>query len=120
MDELEQLKCIAVENEVELIPLNFGIIASYYYINTTTIENFSKNIREDSKLKNLLEVITSATEFEDIPIRHGEESVLRNLNSEFLYYKLEKPNYNEPSIKANILLQCHFNRTELSSDFVYD
>jgi pre-mRNA-splicing helicase BRR2 len=32
LNDLEQSKCISVENETELAPLNLGMIASYYYI----------------------------------------------------------------------------------------
>ena len=39
---LEQNKCIAIEETVELLPLNFGYISSYYYIKTDTVELFSK------------------------------------------------------------------------------
>lgn len=39
------MKCIAVEEELELLPLNLGIISNYYYINTTTIEMFAENIK---------------------------------------------------------------------------
>ncbi len=35
--DLEQSKCVAVEEEVDLSPLNLGMIAAYYYINYTTI-----------------------------------------------------------------------------------
>lgn len=35
--DLEQSKCIAVEDDMDLAPLNLGMIAAYYYINYTTI-----------------------------------------------------------------------------------
>ena len=35
--DLEQSKCIAIEEEIDLSPLNLGMIAAYYYINYTTI-----------------------------------------------------------------------------------
>ena len=35
--DLEQSKCIAIEEEMDLSPLNLGMIAAYYYINYTTI-----------------------------------------------------------------------------------
>ena len=34
------LQCIAVEEEMDLSPLNLGMIAAYYYINYTTIGEF--------------------------------------------------------------------------------
>lgn len=37
LDDLEKSKCMAVEEEMDLSPLNLGMIASYYYINYTTI-----------------------------------------------------------------------------------
>jgi len=41
VQELAEMKCLAIEEEVELIPLNLGIISSFYYINTATIELFA-------------------------------------------------------------------------------
>ena len=35
--DLEQSKCISVEDEIDCLPLNLGMIAAYYYINYTTI-----------------------------------------------------------------------------------
>ena len=35
--DLEQSKCIAIEDDMDLSPLNLGMIAAYYYINYTTI-----------------------------------------------------------------------------------
>lgn len=31
------VQCIAIEDEMDLSPLNLGMIAAYYYINYTTI-----------------------------------------------------------------------------------
>lgn len=45
------MKCIANEDNEELIPVNLGIISSFYYINTSTIEIFSDNLKDDSKMK---------------------------------------------------------------------
>ena len=32
LDDLKQMKCIAIEDEVDVSPLNLGMIAAYYYI----------------------------------------------------------------------------------------
>lgn len=37
LHDLEQSKCISVEDEMDTLPLNLGMIAAYYYINYTTI-----------------------------------------------------------------------------------
>ena len=41
LSDLEQSKCISIEDEVDVAPLNLGMIAAYYYINYTTIGNLS-------------------------------------------------------------------------------
>lgn len=41
LSDLEQSKCISVEDEMDTLPLNLGMIAAYYYINYTTIGTFS-------------------------------------------------------------------------------
>uniref|UniRef100_A0A7N8XRZ3 Activating signal cointegrator 1 complex subunit 3 n=1 Tax=Mastacembelus armatus TaxID=205130 RepID=A0A7N8XRZ3_9TELE len=37
LNDLEQSKCISIEDEMDVAPLNLGMIAAYYYINYTTI-----------------------------------------------------------------------------------
>lgn len=37
LHDLEQSKCISIEDEMDVAPLNLGMIAAYYYINYTTI-----------------------------------------------------------------------------------
>ncbi|XP_006815714.1 U5 small nuclear ribonucleoprotein 200 kDa helicase-like [Saccoglossus kowalevskii] len=41
LSDLEQSKCISIEDEMDVSPLNLGMIAAYYYINYTTIEFIS-------------------------------------------------------------------------------
>lgn len=48
--DLEQSRCIAVEDEMDLAPLNLGMIAAYYYIDYTTIEMFSLSLTEKTKV----------------------------------------------------------------------
>ena len=42
--DLEQSKCISIEDEMDLSPLNLGMIAAYYYINYTTIGMYATPI----------------------------------------------------------------------------
>lgn len=44
LSDLEQSKCISIEDEMDVMPLNLGMIAAYYYINYTTIGWFPPKI----------------------------------------------------------------------------
>ena len=72
LTDLENSKVIAVEDEMDLEPLNLGMIAAYYYISYTTIELFSSSLTAKTKLKGLLDIISSASEFDSLPMRPGE------------------------------------------------
>ena len=64
---------------MDLSPSNLGLIASYYYISYTTTERFSSSLTSKTKMKGLLEILASASEYAQLPIRPGEEEVVRRL-----------------------------------------
>jgi len=117
--DLEQSKCITVEEEMDISPLNLGMIACYYNVKYTTIELFQSSLVAKTKLKGLIEILSSSAEYESIPIRHGEEKFLRKL-ANHLPLKIEKPNYTDPHTKVNVLLQAHFSRRGLAADLARD
>ncbi|CAC5400832.1 SNRNP200 [Mytilus coruscus] len=119
ISDLEQSKCISIEDEMDVTPLNLGMIAAYYYINYTTIETFSMSLNGKTKIKGLLEIISNAAEYEDIPIRHHEDNILRQLSSR-LPNKPSNPKYNDPHLKTNLLLQAHLSRMQLSAELQQD
>ena len=104
LGELEHSKCISIEEDMDTAPLNLGMIAAYYYINYTTIELFSMSLNNKTKIRGLIEIISAAAEYEDLPIRHGEDALLRNLATR-LPNKLQSSKFNDPHVKANLLLQ---------------
>jgi len=120
IEELEAAQCLTVEDDVKLSADNLGRIISYYYIKHSTIKMFAKSLNESRKLKGILEILSAASEFEETPIRHDEETLLRILNEQVQYPLDKKENLNEPANKANILLQCHFGRIPISADFATD
>lgn len=120
IDELEKAQCLQVEQEVMLLPTNLGRIACYYYIRYQTMQMFTKSLNDGRKLRGLLEILANSNEFEEIPIRHGEEGLLQLLNDEIQFRLDGKEKLNEPASKTNILLQCHFNRIPISADFATD
>jgi len=120
LDDLQQSKCIAIEDETELSPLNLGMIAAYYYIKYTTVELFSNSLSKKTKLRGLLEILSSATEFETIQVRHREDYALKKL-AHHLPLKISDPgSYNDSATKTNILLQSHFSRVPLAAAVASD
>lgn len=119
LSDLEESRCITVENDYDVHPLNLGMIACYYNIKYTTIEMFNSSLKSSTKLKGLIEILSSASEFELLPIRQGEEKVLRKLGNH-LPLKIDNPNYTNPASKVNVLLQAYFSRRGLTADLTAD
>ncbi|XP_021900582.1 LOW QUALITY PROTEIN: DExH-box ATP-dependent RNA helicase DExH12 [Carica papaya] len=119
LSDLEASKCVAIEEDMELSPLNLGMIASYYYISYTTIERFSSLLTSKTKMKGLLEILTSASEYAQLPIRPGEEDVVRRLINH-QRFSFENPKCTDPHVKANALLQAHFSRQAVGGNLALD
>ncbi|KAL7126329.1 hypothetical protein ABFS83_14G178900 [Erythranthe nasuta] len=119
LSDLEASKCVAVEEDVLLSPLNLGLISSYYYISYTTIERFSSSLTSKTKLKGLLEILASASEYELIPVRPGEEELIRRL-IHHQRFSFENPKFTDPNVKANALLQAHFSRQSIGGTLASD
>uniref|UniRef100_A0A8C9WR33 U5 small nuclear ribonucleoprotein 200 kDa helicase n=1 Tax=Scleropages formosus TaxID=113540 RepID=A0A8C9WR33_SCLFO len=119
LNDLEQSKCISIEDEMDVAPLNLGMIAAYYYINYTTIELFSMSLNAKTKIRGLIEIISNAAEYKNIPIRHHEDTLLRQL-AQKVPHKLNNPKFNDPHVKTNLLLQSHLSRMQLSAELQSD
>ncbi|WCJ44783.1 U5 small nuclear ribonucleoprotein helicase putative [Euphorbia peplus] len=119
LSELEASKCVSIEEDMDLSPLNLGMIASYYYISYTTIERFSSSLTPKTKMKGLLDILASASEYAQIPIRPGEEEKLRRLINH-QRFSFENPRLTDPHVKANVLLQAHFSRQSVGGTLALD
>lgn len=125
LNDLQQSKCISIEEDIDCVPLNLGMIAAYYYINYSTIELFALSLNNKTKIRGLLEIISSATEYEDISVRHKEDALLRTLVTK-LPNKPSPPSgqtsvrYNDPHVKTYLLLQAHLSRIQLGAELQGD
>ncbi|UZJ56862.1 hypothetical protein CBS101457_006182 [Exobasidium rhododendri] len=119
LNDLESSKCIAIEDEMDVSPLNLGMISSFYNVSYITIDVFNMSLKGRTKLKGLLEIVSSAAEFEDLPIRQHEDALLRRIYDR-LPFKLDKINFLSPYHKVFILLQAHFSRLSLPLDLAKD
>ncbi|KAJ0245473.1 Sec63 domain-containing protein [Hirschfeldia incana] len=113
------IKCIEIEDEMDLSAFNLHMISSYYYISYTTIERFSSLLSSKTKMKGLLEILTSASEYDMIPIKLGEEDIVRRLINH-QRFSFEDPHCIDPHVKANSLLQAHFSRQSITTNFEMD
>lgn len=77
------------------------------------------SLNERTKLKGLLEIVSSASEFEDVPIRHHEDVLLQRIYDRSPV-KLDTQDYSSPHFKTFVLLQAHFSRLSLPADLAED
>ncbi len=117
--DLENSKCIAIEDEMDVSPLNLGMISSFYNVSYVTIDVFNMSLKDKTKMRGLLEIVSSAAEFEDIPIRQHEDVILQKIYNR-VPHKLDKINFNSPYHKVFVLLQAHFARLSLPADLESD
>jgi pre-mRNA-splicing helicase BRR2 len=119
LQHLEESHCINVQDEMDLAPLNLGMIASHYYIQYYTVDVFSSSIKENTRFKALLSVLAAASEFDSLAVRHKEDHQIAQLAAH-LPVKIEQPTWNDPHTKVNVLLQCHLSRRQLPLDLKAD
>ncbi|NWV34822.1 U520 helicase, partial [Grantiella picta] len=82
-------------------------------------ELFSMSLNAKTKVRGLIEIISNAAEYENIPIRHHEDNLLRQL-AQKVPHKLTNPKFNDPHVKTNLLLQAHLSRMQLSAELQSD
>ncbi|OAX81734.1 hypothetical protein ACJ72_03925 [Emergomyces africanus] len=120
LKELSEAKIIDLDEEDDtLSPLNAAMIAAYYNISFITMQTFLLSLTARTKLKGILEIVTSATEFESIQVRRHEEHILRRVYDR-VPVKMSQPVYDSPHFKAFVLLQAHFSRMQLPIDLGKD
>ena len=120
LKDLAETKIIDLDDEDDSVtPLNAAMIAAYYNISYITMQTFLLSLSGRTKLKGILEIVTSATEFESIQIRRHEDNLLRRIYDR-VPVKMAQPAYDSPHFKAFVLLQAHFSRMQLPIDLVKD
>ncbi|KAK0838657.1 Pre-mRNA-splicing helicase BRR2 [Friedmanniomyces endolithicus] len=120
LKDLSDAKLIEIDEEDDTIaPLNAAMIAAYYNISFITMQTLLLSLKRTTKLKGILEIVTAATEFEDIQIRRHEESTLQRIYDR-VPVKLGEVNFESPHFKAFVLLQAHFSRMSLPTDLAKD
>jgi pre-mRNA-splicing helicase BRR2 len=119
-DNLTQTGLIIIEeNSLNVKPANLGRIAAHYYVRYTTIITFKTLIQNKMKQKELIEVLSSSSEFENVVVYPNDEDVIKSI----LSYKMKtsKPlRIYEPRDKISALLHAHFLRVEVKGDLLVE
>ncbi|PSR82178.1 Sec63 Brl domain-domain-containing protein [Coniella lustricola] len=120
LKELDESKIIEFDEEDgSVAPQNAAMIGAYYNISYITMQTFLLSLSARTKLKGILEIVTSATEFEAIQIRRHEDGLLRRIYDR-VPVKMAQPDFDSPHFKAFVLLQAHFSRMQLPIDLAKD
>ncbi|XP_047314247.1 DExH-box ATP-dependent RNA helicase DExH14-like [Impatiens glandulifera] len=118
-EDLEDSGCIKIDDD-GVAPMMLGSVASQYYLSYLTVSLFGSNIGPDTSLEVFLHILSGASEYNELPVRHNEENYNEELSKK-LPLMVDKNRLDDPHVKANLLFQAHFSQLELPiSDYVTD
>lgn len=122
ISELNESQCVTVHSNGDVESTPYGKIMSYYYLSHKTIRYLMQHVKADATFEDCLSWISSAAEYDDLPVRHNEDLVNAELSKNLpLEAKFDNLPMWDPHIKAFLLLQAHFSRIDLPiSDYVGD
>ena len=123
VDTLTEAGCITVEEEQDeegedievLEAANLGQVSAYYYITYLTIEMFASSVDKSTNIRKFVEIVSNASEFSDLIIRHREDDKLERL-SRHVGIKQKNLLFNDPHTKASLLFHAHYSRKPLSPE----
>jgi pre-mRNA-splicing helicase BRR2 len=107
-----------IKDDMYVAPLNLGTIVAYYNVLYMTVEIYALSLKERTKMKGPLEVVSS-TEFEGMPIRRHEGQLSRRIH-ERAPVKADDVDFEQPHIKIFIPLKAYFSRLQLPPDLATD
>ncbi|KAI1852439.1 hypothetical protein JX266_002617 [Neoarthrinium moseri] len=122
LEELANSQCVEVFPNGDVDPTPLGKIMSYYYLSHKTIRYLAKHAKPKASFSDVLLWMSSATEYDELPVRHNEDLINAELsrNLPFDGSSFGLPMW-DPHVKAFLLLQAHMSRIDLPiTDYVGD
>lgn len=112
--------CIIVSEDHKVEATTLGRIASYYYLNHKTVKMFQEELNEKSGIKELLNILSKAQEYAELPVRHNEDQLNSDLAKQ-VPLEVNSHTFDSSHTKTHLLLQAHFSGITLpSSDYYTD
>lgn len=120
LDELTEAELIEFDDDdEEMEPLNGAMIATHYDVAFATMKSLGK-LSGKARLRNLIEAVSAASEFENLPFRPGEELVLAKIAASVPFKLPQQAVLESPQAKVYLLLQAHLSRIPLPADLASD
>lgn len=107
------------EEEEEVLPLNGAMIATHYDVAFSTMKKFGE-LTSRARLRQIVESVTSAAEFDEIPAREGEHRLLAGIAGKVPLKLANDTDFDSPHVKAFLLLQAHLSRVPVSGSLASD
>ncbi|PLB44895.1 putative DEAD/DEAH box helicase [Aspergillus steynii IBT 23096] len=124
LGELAESSCVIFDSATgDVDPTPFGKIMSYYYLSHKTIRFLMTHAKSNPSFQDVLSWMCSATEFDELPVRHNEDLINAELarNLPLSVESMGDLPLWDPHVKAFLLLQAYMSRIDLPiSDYVGD
>ncbi|SJM82207.1 probable Pre-mRNA-splicing helicase BRR2 [Zygosaccharomyces bailii] len=118
--ELHETDQDEIVQEEVISPLNACLISAHHNVSFLTMYMLLNSLSGSSTLREMLQSLSKASEFEGIALRQEDESILLKLNKQ-MPIKLTPSSGGSPvSYKVFLLLQAYFSRFPLSKELQFD
>ncbi|XP_059472919.1 activating signal cointegrator 1 complex subunit 3 [Neocloeon triangulifer] len=104
--ELSNAGCVMIaEDGRGIMATSLGRISSFYYISYKTIALFDEKLHPDCTPYEIIQLLSNATEYDELPVRHNED----NINGELMKQVRVKVDgeLDNPHLKTNLLIQAY-------------
>eukprot|EP00747_Dinoflagellata_sp_TGD_P161473 gnl/TRDRNA2_/TRDRNA2_178087_c2_seq1.p1 gnl/TRDRNA2_/TRDRNA2_178087_c2~~gnl/TRDRNA2_/TRDRNA2_178087_c2_seq1.p1 ORF type:complete len:2167 (-),score=-96.49 gnl/TRDRNA2_/TRDRNA2_178087_c2_seq1:381-6881(-) len=116
LDSLDKFGLIIIgEDNLSVKSANLGRIAAHYHVRYTTIEIYKTLLNNKIKQKEIIEVLSSSSEFENIVTRPDDKDVIRTILS-YKTMPTETFKLYDPHVKTSALLHAHFLRVQVRGE----
>ena len=108
LEDLEDTECIEVDLD-QITPTTLGRVTAYYYLDHTTAHMFASRVDDMVDQESVLDVMSKATEFAELPVRHNEEHLNADLAKEVQFGAMGGA-MESAHTKTSLLIQAHIGK----------
>ena len=120
VEELEAARCLTVEEDVDLVPLNLGMVCAHHGVHYASAELFASLLSAKSKKSAMVHMLANAAEFSSLEVYPEEhDEIFRLLRRSPIALK-EAAEGVDANAKAAALLQAHLFRLPLGREMALE